>query len=334
MVLRLPDKWVWDFWFARHEGRYHIFYLQAPRALGDPSRRHHSATIGHALSTDCRDWAVLPDAVHPGPPGSWDDLATWTGSTIEHRGRWYMAYTGISRAERGLVQRVGLAQSDDLANWAKHPANPVIEADPRWYELLSQGRWVNQAWRDPWLFRLPGDHTFHVLITARARSGHPDAAGVLAHARSTDLVDWEVLPPLTSPGEFSQLEVPQLVVLNGRYVILFCCLATDQSRARSARTGARSQGGTFALSAADFAGPYSPGDSPIALSEPLGVLYAGKLLDLADGEWRFMAFRGDGDRDFLGELTDPLPIEVSPAGDIVVRTEATPGERDDELGPP
>lgn len=80
--------------------------------------------------------------------------------------------------------------------------------------------------------------------------------------------------------------------------------------------------------------PYSPGGSSIALSEPLGLLYTGKLLDLADGEWRFMAFRGDGDRDFLGELTDPWPIEVSPAGDIVVRTGATPRERDDVLGPP
>ena len=41
MSFRLPDKWVWDFWFARHEGQHHIFYLQAPRALGDPGLRHH-----------------------------------------------------------------------------------------------------------------------------------------------------------------------------------------------------------------------------------------------------------------------------------------------------
>jgi hypothetical protein len=84
---------------------------------------------------------VLPDALRPGPPGAWDDLATWTGSVIEHDGRWHMLYTGISRAERGLIQRIGLAVSDDLTAWRKHPANPVLQADGRWYELLDLTSW-------------------------------------------------------------------------------------------------------------------------------------------------------------------------------------------------
>ena len=32
-------------------------------------RRHHNATIGHAVSGDLRDWRVLPDALHPGAAG-------------------------------------------------------------------------------------------------------------------------------------------------------------------------------------------------------------------------------------------------------------------------
>ena len=43
MTLRLPDKWVWDFWLARDGTDYHAFYLQAPRALGDPELRHLNA---------------------------------------------------------------------------------------------------------------------------------------------------------------------------------------------------------------------------------------------------------------------------------------------------
>ncbi len=171
MSFRLPDKWVWDFWLVRRDGEHHLFYLQAPRALGDPARRHHHATIGHAVSADCRDWRVLPDALQPGVSGSWDDLATWTGSTIGHEGRWYMLYTGVNRAEGGLVQRIGLAASDDLVHWDKHPGNPVLEVDPEWYEVLSQGRWRDQSWRDPWLFRSPDDDLFHALITARSSSG-------------------------------------------------------------------------------------------------------------------------------------------------------------------
>lgn len=50
-------------------------------------------------------------ALGPGPPGTWDDLATWTGSVIGHDGRWWMCYTGISTREDGRVQRVGVAGS-------------------------------------------------------------------------------------------------------------------------------------------------------------------------------------------------------------------------------
>ncbi len=319
MPLRLPDKWVWDFWLARDGGQHHIFYLQAPRALGQPSLRHQNASIGHAVSSDLRSWRVLPDALHPGPPGTWDDFATWTGSVIDHDDCWYMLYTGINRGERGLIQRIGLAVSDDLVHWEKHPANPVLEADPRWYDLLDHTRWRDQSWRDPWLFRDADDSTFHALSTARSRLGAPDGAGVVGHARSLDLVKWEVLPPLTAHGEFAQAEVPQLVRANDRYQLLVSCLAEDHSAERLARIGGPGRTGTFAFTAEDLSGPYSPPDGPLAAPDgPLGTLYAGKLIETEADGWRFMAFRGGSDGAFLGELTDPLPVHEDAHGRIVV----------------
>ncbi len=318
MTLRLEDKWVWDFWLLRHGAEHHIFYLQAPRALGLPALRHHNASIGHAVSSDLTHWRILPDAIRPGPPGSWDDLAVWTGSAIEHEGRWYMLYTGVSRAEEGLIQRVGVAVSSDLIDWHKHEHNPVLEADPRWYELLDLSRWRDQSWRDPWLFR-HDDEYVHALITARSPSGPVDGAGVLAHARSLNLLDWEVLPPVTSPGEFAQLEVPQLVRVNGRYALLFCCHAEDHSRGRVARLGTPGQGGTFVLSADKPLGPYSAATHPLlAPGVPLRVLYAGKLVEAIPGDWRLMAFGGDGDRDFVGEITDPMPVREDSNGCVVI----------------
>jgi hypothetical protein len=47
---------------------------------------------------------------------------------------WYLFYTGASKAEHGLVQRIGLATSPDLFAW-QH-AGEVLVADPRWYETL------------------------------------------------------------------------------------------------------------------------------------------------------------------------------------------------------
>ena len=48
MALRLSDKWVWDSWIADTGREFHLFYLQAPRSLGDQLERHWHATVGHA----------------------------------------------------------------------------------------------------------------------------------------------------------------------------------------------------------------------------------------------------------------------------------------------
>ena len=318
MSLRLPDKWVWDFWLIRKGTEHHIFYLQAPRTLGQPPLRHHHASIGHAVSGDMRTWRVLPDALHPGEEGSWDDLATWTGSAIEHDGRWYMLYTGINRREEGLIQRIGLAVSDDLVTWVKHPGNPVLEADPRWYDLLDRSRWRDQSWRDPWVFRHP-DGTFRCLVTARSPIGASDGAGVIGHARSVDLVNWEVLPPVTAPGDFAQVEAPQLVKVDGRYALLVSCQAEDHSQQRIERLGAPGETGTFVFAAGEMLGPYASPGAPIAAPDgPLGTLYAGKLVEPEPQAWSFMAFRGNGDRDFIGELTDPLPVTIEPDGQLLI----------------
>ncbi len=322
MPLYLPDKWVWDFWLAR-DAQHHVFYLQAPRSLRRSELRHHNASIGHAISNDMRHWHVLPDALHPGPAGSWDDLATWTGSVLEHDRRWHMLYTGINRSERGLIQRIGLAVSDDLVHWTKHPANPLLEADGRWYELFDRARWRDQSWRDPWLFVDPHDGVFRVLITARTREGAADGAGVLAHARSSDLVHWKVLPPLTPPGEFAQVECPQLISLEQRHLILFSCLAEDHSAARTQRLQSDGVTGTYVFSAPTFGGPYAASTTPVAHAHGLGPLYAGKLVEGEPTGWAFMAFRGAGDRDFVGELTDPLPLQIQGDGDLRVVVDST-----------
>lgn len=326
MALRLPDKWVWDFWFARLGEDHHFFYLQAPRSLGDPRLRHHNASVGHAVSPDLKHWRVLPDVLTPGSEGSWDDLATWTGSVIERDGRWHMLYTGTNRSERGLIQRIGLAVSNDLQHWRKHPANPIIEADSRWYELLDLDRWRDQSWRDPWLFNDEGDGTVHALITARARTGAPDGAGVIARARSHDLTTWEVLPPLTQPGDFAQVECPQLISTEGRHHILFSCLAEDHSAERVSRTGSKGKTGTFVFHAEHLDGPYTPTNNPIGPTE-LGATYAGKLVPKDTDDWRFIAFRGAGDRDFVGELTDPIPVVFDSTGEIrtLARTSSAVG---------
>ncbi|MDX1520817.1 MAG: glycosyl hydrolase family 32, partial [Anaerolineae bacterium] len=174
MALRLADKWIWDFWLVQDEPDYHIFYLQAARSLEREVFRHFNVSVGHAVSTDLRRWEVLPDALQPSAGPAWDDYTTWTGSIIKHQGLWYFFYTGTCRAERAWIQRIGLATSADLIHWQKHPDNPLIEADARWYEMLDLNVWEDQAWRDPWVFQHRDTGEFHALITARVKAGPPD----------------------------------------------------------------------------------------------------------------------------------------------------------------
>ena len=321
MALELADKWVWDFWLAQDGPDYHVFYLQAPRALQDERLRHWSVSIGHAVSQDLRHWEVLPDALCPSraKDGAWDDCTTWTGSIIRHEGVWSLFYTGGTQAERGLVQRIGLATSDDLIHWERHPANPLIVADPRWYELLDLDLWHDQAWRDPWVFRHPATGDFHALITARVNHGPSDGRGAIGHARSNDLIHWEVLPPLAESGDFGHMEVPQLTEIDARYYLLFCAVADVHSNHRRQRTGLQPVTGTHYLVADDPLGPFHFSTDEFLVGDEDGSLYAGKLVLGPDGTWVLLAshmFAPDGA--FIGALSDPLSVRIAGDGNLWV----------------
>ena len=200
-MLRLAREWVWDFWFADDGRLFHIYYLQAPRALGDPGLRHRHATIGHATSRDLVYWSQAGQVLGPAAAPAFDDTATWTGSVLRAPdGTWYMFYTGTRLVEGGCVQRIGLATSADLYDWRRHPASPVLAADSRWYERSGNGI-LDETWRDPWVFADPGGHGWHMLLTARAAQGPDDDRGVVGHARSADLVRWEACPLLLRAGK-------------------------------------------------------------------------------------------------------------------------------------
>lgn len=311
MALKLPDKWVWDFWLAKDGPDTHIFYLQAPCSLKQENLRHWHTSVGHAVSQDLVNWTVLPDALHPGPKGEWDDYTIWTGSIIEHNNLWYFFYTGGSRAENGLVQRIGLATSPDLIHWERHPTNPLLLPDPSHYEQLDPTLWFDQAWRDPWVFQHPHKGDFHAFITARVNYGPKDGRGVFAHARSDDLLHWEVLPPVTSPGLFGYLEVPQLVSIKNHYYLLFCTAVNTHAENYRQQTGQEPVMGTHYLVGDDSLGPFHFSTPKFMVGDSIGSFYNGKLVQGPDDAWYFMASRQfTPTGDFIGVLSDPMPVAV------------------------
>jgi beta-fructofuranosidase len=316
-MLRLPGSWLWDFWLADDGDRYHLFFLFAPRALQDERRRHHRAAIGHAVSADLRNWVQVGDVVAASEPPAFDDMATWTGSVVRGDDRWWLFYTGVTPVDGKILQTIGAATSADLEVWHKQSTAPLVTADDRWYERLGGGDWHEEAWRDPWVLRDPGGDGWHMLITARANHGPDDDRGVLGHAHSRDLRRWEVRPPLSRPGSgFGHIECPQVASVDGRMVLVFSCLDPQFSAAR------RATGVTGGILYVPTDSPTGPFDVAAARQLTSDAFYCGRLIEDRSGRPVLLAFLyHDEGRQFLGELSDPMPVGWE-NGELKVVTEA------------
>ena len=301
----LPDRWVWDFWLARDEKTYHLFFLKAPRSLGDPELRHVHASIGHAVSEDLRTWRRVRDAADPQPEPAFDDVATWTGSVIRaDDGGWRMFTSGISAGDDGLVQRIGVSSSTDLLIWTRSP-NALLEADRGLYATRGADD-AQTHWRDPFVHR-DTEGRWHLLATAQAPTGGTAApSAVIAHAVSENLEDWQILPPWTSPSRrFSHAEVASLHCVDGRWVLLFSCLS---DRMPHDEAGA---GGVWSLAVPGPAGrlgaPHIDLDNAVRVTNE--SLYVGQLVEDPEDRWSFLAFVNRGpDGRFRGGIIDPLAV--------------------------
>jgi beta-fructofuranosidase len=335
VVLQLAETWTWDFWIADTGDEYHIYFLKASKVyhspdgrkdlVRNPDGRHTRTTIGHAVSTDLFNWKVCDDVMAPSEEEAFDDLATWTGSVVKGPdGLWYMFYTGISYREGGLVQRIGLATSDDLYRWEKRSDFPPLAADARLYEKLGESTWPNETWRDPWVFPDPEGTGWHMFVTARAKTGADDDRGVVGHAYSLDLLNWEILPPLSESGAgFGDLEVTQISVIDGRPVLLFSCLNREFSIARrsAGETGGGS-GGVWAVPSESILGPFDIYDAKLITDDKL---YAGRMIQNRESQWLFLAFANDdAEGNFVGHLADPMSVTWQADGTLALKAMAGP----------
>ncbi|MCC9602774.1 glycosyl hydrolase [Stieleria sp. JC731] len=222
-----------------HDGIYHLFHLVLP---------NHDY-IAHAVSNDCFHWRRVENALHIGHPGSWDDSMLWTMHVTAdpHRpGRWRMFYTGLSRRDHGLKQRIGMATSDNLYEWTKssvhwvdrrsslpydlpgRPPQPSYDFDPNsnypvgpdslYYESsVDEGRhWV--SWRDPFYYR--DDDRGWLLCAGRVKDGPVVRRGCVAVMEETSPDVFSPRPPLHHPGLYDDIEVPNLVKLSGEYYLI------------------------------------------------------------------------------------------------------------------
>ncbi len=279
-MYRPRDTNMGDFWFLEGPDALHMYYLE----FAIPARDEFAEEgIGHATSTDGIHWVEQERVIGRGAAGEWDDAAIFTGSAIEVGGRYYMLYTGLTRADK--CQRIGLLTSDDLYHWRRHPANPVLEPDPRWYETLADvdaETWV--AWRDPFLYRHEAEDACYAYITATERADRPrHERGCIGLARSRDMVHWEALPPAAAPGLYHDHEVPHLFELQGRWYLLHSTTLWRYSEpARERKPQRWCRNGTHYLVAPDPLGPWEVPPVDVVAGAMADSLYAARAQRVGD----------------------------------------------------
>jgi beta-fructofuranosidase len=126
---------------------------------------------------------------------------------------------------------------------------------------------------------------------------------------SPDLETWTTLEPLATKSGFTQLEVTQVIEIDGKWMLVFCLSARDVLS-----PAVRAAYGTYSAPADGPLGPFH-----LDRAEPVGEggLYAGRIVLTDAGDPVLMGFVDDGTPGgFRGVIADPVPLHVSASGTL------------------
>ena len=184
--------------------------------------------VGHATSTDAVHWDELPMAVRNGPPGSYDEEGLWTGGVIEHGGTIYLYYCNNKRVDGRLRQGISLATSTDGGQtFTKHPNNPLIEPDPKWYYTINDpvppfayhGKPMIDC-RDMAVVKQPSGDGWLGYVVNRRKGTDPFNSGCIGLWHTKDLVHWEAKGPCWTPDRHNIIEVPDVFKMGEHWYLI------------------------------------------------------------------------------------------------------------------
>lgn len=296
--------YFWDSWYFTRGDEVHVIHLQKKRP-GSTRPDADDGALGHAVSTDMLTWKELPVALRPGAPGSIDDNEIWTGCTYEHAGKYYLYYTARTLREKGTIQRICLATSDDTITWKKHP-EPVIVPDSRWY--------TKHDCRDLTIHRHPQTGEFHGFYPATLNSTELVETTAIAHVRSRDLINWTHEPPVFTPQGYGVVEVPDVFYLDNRWWMILLTGHAYGSRAEFSDPNIVS--GTIYASSDRLEGPYREGKDNVLIGSMQFNGFSCRTLERAGKRYLFYTQtervdNHDGRPSTLGTITTPKELRVT-----------------------
>ncbi|HQU55061.1 MAG TPA: hypothetical protein PK643_18630, partial [Saprospiraceae bacterium] len=176
-------------------GVYHLFHLIIP---------NHDY-IAHAISTDGISWRRVDNALFVGHPGAWDDDMLWTMHATRRGNLYYLFYTGLAIRDRGMIQKIGIAISDDLIRWEKRKTGnfPIGSCGPHYEDLNNNPRgWL--SFRDPYYYE--EESQAYLLVCARSAEGPFSRRGCVGLLQLTEDNNLAMYTPLLYPRMYDDVE--------------------------------------------------------------------------------------------------------------------------------
>jgi len=210
--------------YRPEERRYHLFFQHVPDSL----TWRPDLSWGHAVSPDLERWIELPPVLAPDA----EDVGCWSGCLVDGR----IFYTAVAGGPAG--HGLGRIRS----------AVPCDEAWSAWRKVDVELRPPDglRVFRDPFVLR--EGTGWRMLVGA----GLPDDVAAVVSFTSEDLTTWDydgVLAERSSAERAgtwtgSAWECPQLVEVDGRWVLLVSVWHDHETRHLAYAFGTR-DGGRF-----------------------------------------------------------------------------------------
>lgn len=199
------DGWVGDPMPLYHNGIYHVYYN---KQYEDPQLRGW----GHISSPDMINWDEHPDPFDKDTPGKPYN----TGCVIYAEGKYHAFYAGIPDPERPQYMPILHSTSDDGIKFIWNGKIALdLPHDDKYYRMKVHNQ--DHAWRDPDVFYSDEDECYYMVFCAQ-RPHIPGNVnyftGACGLARSRDLDNWELLPPICDIGTSRTMECPNIFKIN------------------------------------------------------------------------------------------------------------------------
>jgi len=284
------DWEIGDITVIIYKGVYHLFHLIIP---------NHDY-IAHAVSTDGISWKRTDNALFVGHPGEWDDDMLWTMHVCEVDDKFEMYYTGLTRKDRGVVSRIGFAESGNLVDWKKNKKN-IFPIGPKgiYYETSATNPRTWLSFRDPFRFEYKGD--VYLLLASRVLTGPVSRRGCVGMVKITNDIA-ELMPPLFNPLVYDDIECPCVFELHGRFYLIGSIREDIKVRY---------------WFAPDFFGEYHSFHADVLL--PQGN-YAARIVHDGEHLLIYNFFFAYGKIDALRVLTPPKQLDTDDQGRLVLKS--------------